>query len=345
MKKLLKVVLWIIGVPISLFILFVAISTVFEYRPDDQEIIYEGPESDILPDTLTIMSWNIGYAGLGDNMDYFYDGGKMVRDSRERTEENLSNIISELKKADADVYFLQEVDKKAHRSYNIDEIQMLADAFPEYYLYYAPNYKAWFVPIPLKEPIGNVDGGLVILSKYLPSKVVRYQYPSKFPYPMSTCNLKRCLEAAYFSTKDGGEIVLGNTHCTAFDTGNMRQVESEFIFNMLSSLKESGSEFVFGGDWNQYPPEYFPSKEELENEFFKPEKLSMDRLDEVGSVVCDLTCHTARFNDFVYSETSTRTLLDFFIVSEGVDEVSMVARDLQFHSSDHNPVIMKIAIK
>lgn len=36
---------------------------------------------------------NIGYAGLGDNMDFFYDGGRRVRDSRERTARNLKEIV------------------------------------------------------------------------------------------------------------------------------------------------------------------------------------------------------------------------------------------------------------
>ena len=72
-----------------------------------------------LPDTLTILSWNIGYAGLGDNMDFFYDGGRRVRDSRERTARNLKEIVETISRVNPDIALLQEVDLDSRRSYRI----------------------------------------------------------------------------------------------------------------------------------------------------------------------------------------------------------------------------------
>ena len=92
-------------------------------------MIYDTAEPVFLPDTLTVLSWNIGYAGLGDDMDFFYDGGKRVRDSRRRTLENLRNIVAELRKADADIMLLQEVDCDSHRSYGIREGGFAARSF------------------------------------------------------------------------------------------------------------------------------------------------------------------------------------------------------------------------
>lgn len=119
------------------------------------------PEGEIvpLPDTLTILSWNIGYAGLGDNMDFFYDGGRRVRDTRARTAANLAQIVLTLQKIDADIMLLQEVDRSSHRTYRIDEAGLIGAAFPGYAAAFGFNYKAWFVPIPLRDPIGRVASG------------------------------------------------------------------------------------------------------------------------------------------------------------------------------------------
>lgn len=344
MKKAFIIVFYLLIALLSTVILFFAISTVLNFRPDEIKEIATEQKPDILPDTLSVMTWNIGYAGLGDNMDFFMDGGEKVRDTRERTEKNLQNIISEMKKVCADIYFIQEIDKKAHRSYGINEIEAIRNAFPSYHIYYAENFKSWFVPVPLREPIGRVDAGLVILSKYKPKKVVRFQYPSKFPYPVSLFNLKRALLSAYFITSDGREIMFGNTHCTAYDTGGMRQQEAEFLKTMYSDMSGEKVAFIVGGDWNQYPPEYKPSKKETDNKYFSPVALDVSGVEKYGRVVSDLKNHTARYNDFIYSESSTKTLLDFFFVSNDI-EVSMVkCVDLNYHSSDHNPVVINIVL-
>lgn len=355
MNRILKVIIWTVTVPIGLFILFIIYSVIVEFRPEPKmkideysHLIYPNHDDkaeSVLPDTLKIMTWNIGYAGLGDNMDYFYDGGKQVRDSRERTLHNLNDIISVLKSENADVYFLQEVDMKAKRSYYINQIDTLCRHFPDYHVYYARNYKSWFVPIPVREPIGQVDGGLVIMAKYHPDLATRFQYPSRFPFPMSLFNLKRCLLALKYNLPGGKMLMLGNTHCTAFDSGDMRKKETGFLKDFLYGFNDDGGEFIVGGDWNQYPPEYIPSEEELENEFFRPEKLDEKGMHRIARIACDYSNHTARFNDFVYSESSTETLLDFFVVSNAFTPLSVETKDLKFHSSDHNPVVLRVALK
>ena len=111
--------------------LFIAVSWAVEYRPGERETTICCPEGEIvpLPDTLTILSWNIGYAGLGDNMDFFYDGGRRVRDSRERTARNLKEIVETISRVNPDIALLQEVDLDSRRSYRIREVDTLRAAF------------------------------------------------------------------------------------------------------------------------------------------------------------------------------------------------------------------------
>ncbi|MFQ8805823.1 MAG: hypothetical protein ACLR8Y_12970 [Alistipes indistinctus] len=134
---------------------FFGISWLAEFRPAPVEEVYRCQQPDSLPDTLTLVSWNIGYAGLGDNMDFFYDGGRRVRDTRARTAANLAQIVLDAAKIDADIMLLQEVDRSSHRTYRIDEAGLIGAAFPGYAAAFGFNYKAWFVPIPLRDPIGR----------------------------------------------------------------------------------------------------------------------------------------------------------------------------------------------
>lgn len=350
MKTFLK---YFFGTLLIIVVLFFALSYAFEYRPDPIEAAtcsatasadtgYSTGVPDILPERIRIMSWNIGYAGLGDNMDFCVDGGEKVRDSKERTEQNLNDIIAQLQQQDADIYLLQEVDVKSHRTYGINQVEAIAKAFPEHYAYFAPNFKVWFVPSPLKEPIGSVHSGLVILTRIKPLAVRRIQYPSSFSWPVCMFNLKRCLLEADFKTPEGTIVHIGNTHNTAFDTGGMRMAEDEFLKSRIAAQAAKGELFLIAGDWNQCPPQYKPTTRELENKFFSPEILDTIGISKFAQIQCDTLRRSMRYNDRLYdAETSTKSVLDFFLLSkDGIIPADMKIIDLDFHSSDHNPIIL-----
>ena len=64
----------------------------------------------------------------------------------------------------------------------IDEAELIGNAFPEYTSFFAYNYRAWCVPIPVHNPIGRVNSGMLMLSRWQPIDAVRLQYPSAFPF-------------------------------------------------------------------------------------------------------------------------------------------------------------------
>lgn len=340
MKRIFKVILWTLAAIAAAFVAFLAVGAATDYRPDEVEVIFsnEGCASDVLPDSLKIVTWNIGYGGLGDNMDFFYDGGNTVRDTRERTLENLSSVVSRLKEMDADIYLLQEVDECSKRTYRINEVEMLRQAFPDYDIYLGYNYKSFFVPIPVREPIGKVAGGVVIMSRYRPDKVERYSYPSRFPFPVSMFNLKRCLLLAEYTLADGSRVVIGNTHNTAYDTGGMRSQEIRFLTGLLRSFSDRGVRSVIGGDWNQHPAAYLPSDEEVNNEFFQVESLPQAGLDSLGRVLYDVNSMTLRYLNEPFGEGSIQTVTDYFFVSDGIEASAPVCEDLRYRNTDHHPV-------
>ena len=348
MKRAMHIILYIVAAVAAAFLIFLITAIILDYRPAGKEILQDrsvtasGPTE--LPDSLTILCWNIGYGGLGDDMDFFYDGGTKVRDSRERTQENISAIIDEIRRHDADIVLLQEMDECSRRTYRINEVEMLRDSFPDYHIYLAYNYKSFFVPIPLKAPMGKIASGVVLMSRIAPEEVSRWQYPSRFAWPVSMFNLKRCLLTAEYRLSDGRTFIIGNTHNTAYDTGNMRTVETEFLGNMAARLHADGTKFIIGGDWNQYPEAYTPSAEESSNPHFSTVRLDESLLSPYGNIAYDSQAKTLRHLDRPYGPGSVLTVTDYFYVSDGIHVDSVKVTDLRFRNSDHQPVLLKATL-
>lgn len=262
------IVLYVLAAVAAAFLIFLLTAVITDYRPAEREVLQDlsglsdtgasdisgDGSAEILPDSLTILCWNIGYGGLGDDMDFFYDGGTQVRTSRERTQANIDGIIAEIRRHSPDIILLQEVDECSRRTYRINEVEMLRGAFPDYHIFLGYNYKSFLVPIPLKAPMGRVASGVVLMSRIAPEEVVRWQYPSRFPWPVSMFNLKRCLLTATFRLADGSSIVIGNTHNTAYDTGGMRTAETRWLGGLTARFASEGTHFIMAATGTSFRP-------------------------------------------------------------------------------------------
>ena len=153
LKKVLKTILIILLVLVAAVILFIGYLTITEYKPKDTEPLdIDGSSSETLAagDDFTIMTWNMGYAGLGENADFFMDGGEHVRSCTEsQVNNNIDAVVAQIQKEDADVVFLQEVDRDSKRSYGIDELEKITSSLDGYNSTFARNYKVAYVPYPL----------------------------------------------------------------------------------------------------------------------------------------------------------------------------------------------------
>jgi hypothetical protein len=100
-----------------------------DYKPAPEEtaevLVPEVKLPELNKDTLVFYDWNIGYCGLGKESDFFYDGGKMVRPTKELSEKNFKGFIKTISKwkADADFIHLQEIDRNSKRSYGKEQFQ------------------------------------------------------------------------------------------------------------------------------------------------------------------------------------------------------------------------------
>ena len=349
MRKRLKIILIpvviIFLLPLSALIFF----TLTAYNPEKEiSLSPVGHPHDIEnenPGDLSILSWNTGYAGLDEKTDFFMEGGTMSRaPDRETVVNSLEAIGSFLKSTESDIYLLQEIDGDSDRSWRIDQISGLSGRFPEYEAWYAPNFRTSFVPIPVGEPIGRVESGLMTLSRYKVSEAIQYRLPGKRPWPVRIFHLKRCaLLTRIPSASPGKEWCIFNIHLSAYEEGSMRRQQMEYLKNLASKLYEEGHYVVLGGDWNSL----FPG---VGWNDFAPYTTDDTTLEWMGTIPPDWTMNGWQwcFDDSVPTMRSLdrpylrgenfETIIDGFLVSPNIEIREVRGFDLLFRDSDHNPV-------
>jgi len=346
--RILRPVLYLIVVLVGAFILFLAFTWVTDYRPEERIVIAEDERAPLLSDSssMELVIWNIGYAGLDAGMDFFYDGGKQMRPSNEGVVRNIEGIIQTLSSFDGfDFVLLQEVDKKSKRSYYLNEYETIEGHFKVSRAYFGMNYKVPFVPIPLKEPMGKVHSGLMTLTRHLPALVVRHQFPGNYSWPKKLFMLDRCFLVTRFPLSGGHELLVINTHNSAYDDGSLRKKQMAYLKDFLLDEYNRGNYIVVGGDWNQSPYGLLP---ELPGHRFDTENLAYIEEGYPASDwkwAYDPGIPTNRRVAVPYDrDSSLTTIIDFYLLSPNIRVEEVQAMDLDFRYSDHQPVTLQISL-
>ncbi len=349
MKKLLKIISVFILVFVLGFAALVGYATLSDYKPAPAATVSENSDAAPIPgqEPFNFMIWNIGYAGLSSDMDFFYDGGKQVRTAKQNVENNINAINQFLaEQKDIDFFLLQEVDKKSKRSYAFDEYSQIANIFSEFYSYFGKNYDVFFVPVPPSDPLGSVLSGLQTLCRFEPVSVVRHSFPGNYAWPQGLFMLDRCfLASRYLIEGTKKELVVINTHNSAYDDGTLRSNQMAYLKNFLIKEYERDNYVIVGGDWNQCPPKFNPdfSDNLMDNEN------RMDIEDDYipgWKWIYDSSIPTNRRLVAPYDKKTTlTTVIDFFLISPNIEMVRVEGVNLGFEHSDHHPVKLKIKLK
>jgi len=350
-KIILKSLLITIVVVVVLVGSFLVYFTEIDYQPAPVEKLTLKPESPapLEEDEFTFISWNIGYCGLDKKMDFFYDGGKKVRPTDSSFQKNLSGVFKFLSEHDSnDFIFLQEVDTFAKRSYYANEVTLFADALPSHTASFATNYNVKFVPVPLLNPMGEVISGISTYSKQHPYLSERYSFPVNYPWPTKIFMLDRCFLLQRYKLKNGHELVLINTHNSAFENaGVLRQYELWMLRSFVLEEYAVGNYVVAGGDWNENPPDYDQMK--YYSCYHKKTglpKIPEDYLPEEWHWAYDKKIPTNRdVNEAFRPGFTPTTTIDYFVTSPNVSIIDVKAIESGFEFSDHQPVYMHIKLE
>ena len=322
-----------------------------EYRPDaveTAEIRGTAAETELDVNVFTVLSWNLGYCALGEESDFFMDGGEQVHPlNHELVVKNSAGIGDVLLAQNADFMLLQEVDSDSTRS-GMDETAFFRDAFPDRCSAYAMNFSTKFVPYPWP-PIGKVNSGLQTFSRYAIKDASRISLPCPFSWPISLVNLKRCLlvsRVPIAGTEQ--ELVLVNLHLEAYDDGEGKLAQSKQLRSFLEEEYKKGNYVIAGGDWNQIFPDSEKTWPNTHKELWTPGYLDSAELSEHWSYYWDDSVPTCRLLNQPYDPSDTENtqyyVIDGFLVSPNLRIISVETLDEDFACSDHNPVLLTVSM-
>jgi endonuclease/exonuclease/phosphatase family metal-dependent hydrolase len=340
--KYLKYPLYLMLLAATGFIFLVLYGTLSDYKPAEQILISEDPDAPILSDSIfNIMIWNIGFCGLGEQMDFFYDGGKEVRPERSASEANLKGVLDYVASLDScDFFLFQEVDIESKRSYRINQLEELETRLAGLHASFGKNFDVFFNPVPPRAPLGKINSGIVNISRPMPSSSIRYSFPGNYAWPMGVFMLDRCFLVNRYPTAGGNELLVINTHNSAYDDGSLRKGQMEYLRKFLEKEYKTGNYIIVGGDWNQTPDGFQPHFGNDKFDTVQLYHIPADYLPGDWTWLYDPGVPTNRRVDIPYvSGISRTTVIDFYLLSPNLEPLAVQGVDMDFVYSDHQPVL------
>ncbi|MCF8230618.1 MAG: endonuclease/exonuclease/phosphatase family protein [Bacteroidales bacterium] len=336
----------IIVLIVAVFLFFIVYIQVTDYRPHEQEPLeLRGLRQEPVQKTRTfsILTWNIGYGGLGSEMDFFYDGGEQVRSDSSTYKKYFNGITDFLVSHDSiDIILLQEVDRNSRRSYYNNQVHHIIKTLPAYNAVFAKNYDVPFVPLPLANPLGKVEAGMMTMASFRPMMSYRFALPQTHNWPESLFMLDRAVVMSTFPLPGDKELVVMNIHNSAYvEDAKERRKELRVIKKLAQQEYQKGNYVIAGGDWNQNPPGFKPKALPagdkvgftLPKDFISPEW----QWAYMGGQP------TNRSLKAPFGKDVKTTIIDFFLVSPNLQVEEIRVMNQHFKNSDHEPVYMSFS--
>ena len=157
--------------------------------------------------------------------------------------------------------------------------------------------------------------------------------------------LDRCFMVNRYGLSSGKDLVVINTHNSAYDTGGLRLAQMEQIKTFVEAEYTNGNYVIVGGDWNQCAPDFedefainkmdFDSKMDIPNDFMPKE----------WTWLYDNKIPTNRRNKTSYDKGNTpTTVIDFFLLSPNIKGVTISNINMEFKYSDHQPALATVKL-
>jgi len=347
MKKILKLIFALIGILLVSTALLFLVLTITDFQPEKiipLETQNNQEEALKLNNDYSIITWNIGYASLSENEDFFMDDGEKSRpDNKELVENNLNGIINSFNEFDLDLAIIQEIDIKSRRSYYINQLEALTNNFKDYSYNFAKNYDVLFVPVPFP-PLGKIESGISTFSKYLIDSSERHQFEGNYSWPKKIAMLDRCYTVSTLPIENKNEkLILINAHFSAYDNGSLREKQLKEIKTIITDEYAKGNYVIVGGDFNQtfsfIDVNSFPLYKN--GNFYMPHPIPNDFIDDTWTWGVSEIAPTYRLLDSAYNEGVTQVgIIDGFLVSPNINIKEVETLDYKFKYTDHNPVKM-----
>lgn len=298
----------------------------------------EGAESKPkLGNSISIVTWNVGYGALGERADFLVDGGKHLRVlNAEEIGEATRQIGNELQSIRPEVILLQETAGPSFLTRGNDVRSKISQKLAEYSECFWSDFETLMVPAPLK-----LSHGMSVYSRRqaVSSEVLELPQDPSFHFGFLKKYYAGIVTRYPISGSDKCWVVV-NVHLSAFDDGAaVRKSQIAALFELAEREYNVGNFVVVGGDWNmKISRKEFPHQTD-DKYLFWIHDFPQEELPEGWKLVCDDTNPTVRtlHESFVQGVNYTM-VIDGFAVSPNVAVNEVRTINLQFQHTDHHPV-------
>lgn len=333
------------------------------YRIEDHAVLeVENNGENVLKtgDAYSVVTYNIGFGAYGPDYSFFMDTGEMKDGTKtsgkygkamslESVEAHTEGALGVIEDLDADFYLLQEVDEDADRSYHVNQKEFIKTAMKDYANTFANNFHSAYLFYPFNDPHGAVQAGLLSFSRYQISEAERRSYPVDNSFITKFTDLDRCFAQMRLPVEGGHELVLINSHMSAYDEGGtIRAQQLELLNSVMSEEYAKGNYVIVGGDFNHAMGEAVAEGFPTEQKF--PDWVAVLTEDDLADGVRivraenELEVPTCRGADIVYTKgVNYTTVVDGFLVTDNVRAAAENV-DTDFAYSDHNPVKLQFEL-
>ena len=293
---------------------------------------------------LTLLTWNLGYGGLGAGADFVADGGKgVLPKSPEVVAQNLSGFRKILDDNTADVLFIQEIATSSPLNYGANVLEAIEAAIPRRAEAYSVDVATALLPPPLK-----VEHGKAILSRLAIEDAQRIALPLEESFILGAIrhNYSAALVRIPISNSSRSWVLL-NVHFAAFDTdGEVRRKQLQAVLEIAQREYQGGNPVVIGGDFNmEFLRDPFPSTEDVKLRFWIRD-FPRQMLPEGWHLAYGTNAPSVRTLAAPYvAGANYTTVVDGFILSPEVVAESIHVIDTQFEYSDHQPSVVTLRLE
>lgn len=298
---------------------------------DKQNSIYEiSSVTKEQGDTLSIMTFNIGYlSGMTNN--------KSVERTSSLFDTNAAALLQCLKTSAVDILAMQEIDFASARSYDVDQLDLIAKQGDFNYAAKALNWDKRYVPFPywpFKHHFGKVQSGQAIVSKF---KIHNHTIdtlpkPLDQPFYYNDFYLDRLVQTSVIHVNKKPLTVM-NVHLEAFSK-KTRSIQLRYVFEKFKRSAITTPTILLG-DFNE------PFSTE-KNSYMSPFYNSSI----IGQAISPQELQAYPEKHFTYSAETPKAKIDYIFYSKAhIEMVSAETITATQLLSDHLPVFMKFRLK
>ena len=287
-------------------------------------------ESVTTTDTLSVMTYNIGFlSGMDNNLP--------VPSKPELYTSNLEKTLELFEELQPDLVGFQEIDFASARSFDVNQMDSLAKHGRYAFGMKGVNWDRNYVPFPYWPPsvqYGRMLSGQAILSKFPLSEGQRIvlDKPEAAPFYYNAFYLDRLIQLSKVAIA-GDTIVMMNVHLEAFDK-QTREKQAVFLLNEYRKWAVDYPVILLG-DFNSRPPY---ASEVVDNEetirmFLKEPTL--------GNAVPEEAYREAEEDYFTFNTENPYEQIDFiFYTKKDIKPVEVRVVKEAGQISDHLPILM-----